>query len=82
MTDEMVPAWLEFLQLRCLLSPEAGQETMKELEPMKADLLKLWETMRTPDAASTLRIPGSVRARRINWTSGPWPVPSSLQTVG
>ena len=35
-----------------------------------------------PLATSTLRMPGSVRARRISSTSGPWSVPSSLQIVG
>jgi hypothetical protein len=38
--------------------------------------------MRMPLATSTLRMPGSLRARRISSMSGPWSVPRSLQIVG
>src|SRR6202048_4280229 len=43
----------------------------------------IWaRSMRTPEATSAFRMPGSVRARRMSWISGPWSVPRSLQTVG
>jgi hypothetical protein len=41
---ELVPAWLRFLELKGLIDAERRRQTVEELRPLHAQLLRLWAT--------------------------------------